>query len=166
MFKSFGCLRPWEETDDILQNSMMRLWSALEELTPRSPREYFGLAALQIRRELLDLVRHYYGPQGPAVGQGPAPPAADSADSTPQPAGDRGDTTYEPSRLAVWTEFHAWVAGLPADERELFDLLVYQDLPQAVVGEMLGLSERTLRRRWVELRQRMHQVLKGRWPGL
>src|SRR5438093_6684777 len=64
MLQRFPNVHRWADTGDVLQNSLMRLLRALEEVRPGSVRDFFGLAAEQMRRELLDLARHYYGPQG------------------------------------------------------------------------------------------------------
>jgi len=60
----FPGVQRWEQTNDVLQNSLIRLHRALLDVTPKSPRHFWNLAALQIRRELLDLAHHYLGPQG------------------------------------------------------------------------------------------------------
>ena len=91
--------------------------------------DFFGLAATQIRRELIDLARHYFGPQGRAR-RATQPGWGRSADGTTAPPYEGIETTYDPSRLAAWTEFHRAVEGLPDDERELFELLWYLGLPQ------------------------------------
>ncbi len=57
-------VRRWEETDDIRQDAMLRLYRALERARPESERDFFRLAALQIRRTLIDLARRHYGPEG------------------------------------------------------------------------------------------------------
>src|SRR3954468_6291064 len=54
----------WVDAQDVLQNALLRLLRALETVRPESTRAFFGLAAEQMRRELLDLARHYYGPEG------------------------------------------------------------------------------------------------------
>src|SRR5438105_15135958 len=59
MLKSYPAVRRWEETGDVFQNAAVRLVRALNAVTPTNTREFFGLAAEQIRRELIDLARHY-----------------------------------------------------------------------------------------------------------
>ena len=61
MCKSFPNVRPWAETDDVLQGSLIRLFRTLRNIRPASTRDFFNLAAVHIRRELLDLARHYRG---------------------------------------------------------------------------------------------------------
>jgi DNA-directed RNA polymerase specialized sigma24 family protein len=57
MLKGFNGVRRWAETDDVLQNSLLRLHRALADVRPETPRQFYALAAQQIRRELLDLAR-------------------------------------------------------------------------------------------------------------
>src|SRR5262245_57545794 len=64
MLRGFPAVQRWEDTGDVLQNALIRLARALEAVNPTTTREFFGLAAEQIRRELLDLARHYRGPHG------------------------------------------------------------------------------------------------------
>ena len=64
MLRDFPRLRRWEQTDDVFQTAAMRLHRSLSEVKPESVRQFFGLAATQIRRTLIDLGRHHYGPEG------------------------------------------------------------------------------------------------------
>ncbi|MCD0463070.1 LamG-like jellyroll fold domain-containing protein [Roseiconus lacunae] len=63
MLGRFPRVRRWAETDDVLQDSIIRLHRALAEVRPESPRQFYGLAATQIRRELIDLARKHDGPE-------------------------------------------------------------------------------------------------------
>jgi RNA polymerase sigma factor (sigma-70 family) len=164
MLKGFGRLKRWEQTDDVVQNALLRLYRSLAEVQPASAVEFYRLAAVNIRRELLDLAKHYYGPRGlgtnyASVDQGPdqsqAEPAAD------QPAADD-----HPGQLEAWAAFHEQVERLPAEEKEIFDLLWYQELSQAEAAALLKVSERTVKRRWASARLRLHQSLGGRLPDL
>src|SRR5262245_35464825 len=92
MLKGYPNVRRWEQTDDVLQNAVIRLHRALQQLTVQTPLDFFRLAALNIRRELLDLARHYYGPQGRGRTTTPGAPA-----TPPRPAPTRGGAT-RPSR--------------------------------------------------------------------
>jgi RNA polymerase sigma-70 factor (ECF subfamily) len=119
------------------------------------------VAALNIRRELLDLAKHYFGPHGHGAKHASTGPA--DSDGAAEPA-DRGDLSTEPARLAVWGEFHEQIGALPDEEREVFDLLWYQGLSQAEAAELLGVSERTIKRRWQSARLRLHEALHGEMP--
>lgn len=151
LLHSYPSVRRWEGTDDVLQNATVRLLRALEAVTPENPRQFFGLAAEQIRRELLDLARHHYGPRG--VGANHASGTIDAAD-------DRAAAD-----LDEWRELHERVAELPDDEREAFGLVFYQSLTPAEAAQLLGVAPRTFQRRWQNARLRLHSLLAGRASG-
>lgn len=145
MLRSYPRVKRWEETADVLQSALMRLHRTLQQVTPATLRDYYRLAALQIRRELLDLVRHHYGPEGSGAHRQTNPGAA-PADSGPPAAYDRADVSLQPDRLAAWTDFHRQAAALPEPEREAFDLVWYQGLSLEDAAAVLGVSPRTVRR--------------------
>ena len=165
MLKGYPNVRRWEQTDDVLQNAALRLHRTLQQLPVGTARDFFRLAALHIRRELLDLARHHYGPQGQGAHHatwGPDGSATAGDDSGPlAPA----DLSQEPSRLAAWGELHEQIGALPDEEREAFDLLWYQSLSQAEAAELLGVSERTVKRRWLSARLALREALQGEIPG-
>jgi RNA polymerase sigma factor (sigma-70 family) len=163
MLKRFGRVKRWEQTDDVVQNSLLRLYRTLSEVQPADAVQFYRLAALNIRRELLDLAKHYNGPRGLGANYASVEKAPD------QSQGERGfdqpaDDDY-PGRLAAWTAFHAQVEALPDDEKEAFDLLWYQELTQAEAAALLNVSERTIKRRWASARLRLHEILGGELPG-
>jgi RNA polymerase sigma-70 factor (ECF subfamily) len=153
-------LRRWEQTDDVLQNALLRLYRALQEVKPVSVRHFLRLAALQIRRELLDLGRHYFGPEGPGAHH-----ATNAGDATGPPRYDKPDAANDPRRLVEWVEFHQQVEQLPEEEREVLDLLFYHDLTQREAAVMLGVTERTVQNRYARALTKLHRVLKDNRPG-
>ncbi len=162
MLKQFPGVRRWEQTDDVWQNAGMRLWQALERLQPTSVAHFFSLAALNIRRELIDLLRHYYGAQG--IGANQVSHLADTTDAPAAPATEGMDQTHEASHLAVWTEFHRKVEELPEELRTAFDLLWYQGLTQEQAAHLLNVSVRTVKRRWQSARLALYDALDHRMP--
>jgi DNA-directed RNA polymerase specialized sigma24 family protein len=118
MLRGFPGVRRWADTDDVLQNALVRLVGALRQVRPASPREFLGLATLQIRRELIDLARHYYGPEGHGANH-----ETHGGDSRHPLAAGPADDNHEPSSLAEWCEFHNQMDALPDDEREVVSLI-------------------------------------------
>ena len=135
------------------------LLRAVQAVQPSTARGFFALAAQQIRRELLDLARHYYGPQG--LGANHASRGADETGLEPP-----HDLSGEPSRLAGWCEFHQQIDALPEDQREVVGLLFYQGLTQPEAAELLGVTVRTVQRRWHAALVSLREKLKGHWPDL
>src|SRR5262249_6755003 len=161
MLKAYPNVHRWEQTDDVLQNASLRLLRTLQQLPIETSRDFFRLAALNIRRELLDLAKHHYGAHGQGANHATASPDAD----TLVPGNEAvADPAENPSRLAAWGEFHEQIAALPEEERETFDLLYYQGLTQAEAAELLGVTERTVKRRWQAARLALYGALQGEIP--
>src|SRR5262245_45500914 len=108
MLGDFQRVRRWVETDDVLQNALLRLLGALKSVRPETPRAFFALANLQIRRELIDLARHYYGPEGIGANQDSPAPAGSGGSGRHDPP----DLRHEPASLAEWRELHEMIEGL------------------------------------------------------
>ncbi len=160
MLRGYPALRRWVETDDVLQNSFMRLMRALEKVKIESPRHFMALSALQIRRELIDLARHYYGPAGLAANH----ESHAGVDSKQRANVDVADLSHEPNTLAQWCELHEQIGLLPDREREAIDILYYDGLSQADAAKMLGVSVRTVQRRWHSALLLLHEKVADQWP--
>jgi RNA polymerase sigma-70 factor (ECF subfamily) len=161
MLRGYPALRRWEQTDDVLQNVMVRLHRSLAEVQPESVREFFGLAATQVRRTLIDLARHHFGPAGSATHHHTGGGAADDAGG---PLDAEADEAGEPQGLEAWTRFHEAVDSLPEQERELFNLLWYEGVSQAEAALVLGVTERTVRRWWESARCLLYEAMSGEQP--
>lgn len=149
MLWDFPRLRRWEQTDDVFQTVALRLHRSLSEVRPESVKDFLGLAATQIRRTLIDLARHHYGPEG----QG-----ANHESGTHNEHSGKTDT---PETMAAWAEFHEQVEHLPEPERDVFQLLWYSGITQKEAAELLGISERTVLRRYYRARLQLRNALHG-----
>lgn len=153
MLTAYPKLRRWEQTDDIFQKAMLRLNRALSEVEVASLQHFLNLAALQIRRELIDLARNYYG----QYGQG------SNHHTDGKPSDEAGGAIHQssngPEDLEDWELFHAAVQELPVEEREVFDLVYYQGLKQQVAAQLLQLPLRTFKRRLQQAKIRLQSRL-------
>src|SRR5262249_45384205 len=130
---SFERVAAQEQTGDVVQEASLRLVRALREMygkpeeRVKSPLEFFRLTAQMMRRALIDLSRHHYGPEGSAANRANPPRAGAST----APGFDAaGNTDHNPEALAAWTDFHEAAEKLPSDLHDVFDLLWYDDLSQ------------------------------------
>lgn len=160
MLRGFPNVRRWEDSDDVMQNALMRLLRSLQKLKPDSMRAFYGLAAHEIRRELIDLARHYYGPQGPGANH-----ESLSAEDSSSPGLDPPDKAPETKELDRWYRFHQAVEKLPTEHREVVSLIFYHGWTQAQVAELFQRTERTIRRRWHEALVKLGASLKGDLPA-
>jgi RNA polymerase sigma-70 factor (ECF subfamily) len=162
MLRRFPAVRRWDETEDVLQNALVRLVRALEAVKPDSTRAFFGLAAEQLRRELLDLARRYARhPKGSPGNPDTLPPPGDTGLQAPvEPAASEDG----PDDLDRWAAFHESVERLPAEEREVVGLVFYHGWTQAQVAELFGVNARTVRRWWCSACIRLGEALAGALP--
>ncbi len=149
MLGTFPAVQAHEQTDDILNGSLLRLHAALADVTPESLRHFFNLAGQAIRRELIDVARRLNRGDGRRVVLMPDDAAA------LHPPGRDGC----PVDLAAWGEFHEAVEALPPDEREVTTLLWYEELSQAEAAAVLGVTERTVLRRWHSARLKLGRII-------
>jgi RNA polymerase sigma-70 factor (ECF subfamily) len=146
----FAKVRRWDDTDDVAQNAAVRLYRALADTVPDSPRGLMGLMATQIQRELLDLARKHSGPMSYAANHGTNVRRDSQGDVVLVERAREPDDADEEIPIERWEQFHAAVERLPAEQREVFKLIWYLGLDQKGAADALGLSVRTLARRWAE----------------
>lgn len=149
-------VRRWEDTDDVTQNVAQRLMRALRTVRPTDTRAYLGLAATQIRRELIDLARHHFGPEGAGAHHltDQKPESDDKA-----PAGVDGQPDPKAKNALEQVMLHEQVQALPQEDRDVFELIHYLDMDQAEVATNLGISVPTVKRRWRAARLRLREML-------
>ena len=151
MLSKYPTVKRYVETGDVYQTACMKLLTALEEVKPAGSREFFALAAVQIRRTLLDMARKYRTPGRHFVDQ-------------PDPSGS--NIRWEPAaptppadELERWERFHEAVEKLPADEREVVGLRFYHGWPDKRIAELLQVDERTVQRDWKSALGRLKQAV-------
>jgi RNA polymerase sigma factor (sigma-70 family) len=143
----FSDLRRWADTDDVLQQAMLRLHRCLAEVKPPTVAAFFGLAALQIRRELLDLSKSVFGPEGIGANH--------------HTDGDGSIVTEQAVMPASWERFNELTESLPEDERQVVELLFIHEMTQEEAASVLGVSLRTVKRRWLAARLRLGELLQA-----
>lgn len=160
MLNGFHRLRTMVETEDVLSSSLMRLLRSLEHIKPESMRSFYGLAAQQIRRELIDLARHYYGPHG----YGSYHQAFPQPDNLQGKTIDSTEIAEDEEELDRWCRFHKAVEDLPVELREVVSLQFYHGWTQKQIAELFQCSEKTIQRRWREALLALNQTLNCAFP--
>jgi RNA polymerase sigma-70 factor (ECF subfamily) len=154
MLRGYPTVHAWTETADVLQGSLLRLLNTLRQVEPESTRHFFNLAAVNIRRELLDLARRFRRIECVRFA---------STDATSDSAGEgllqAAEAATEDHDLDLWCQFHEAVEQLPAAEREVMGLVFYHGWTQAQIAELVGVDERTIRRRWQSACLRLNQLV-------
>jgi RNA polymerase sigma-70 factor (ECF subfamily) len=123
-----------------------------------SSERFLSLAAVQMRRVLIDLTRHYRRVHASHQTPGPDPEGpGPGVETQPAPEGEPGD-------LLAWEEFHRLVDQLDEAERQVVDLLWYHGLSKEEAAAELGCSARTVRRHWQNARLRLYEAFGGEFP--
>jgi RNA polymerase sigma factor (sigma-70 family) len=154
MMKGFIVVKRWEQTDDVLNNALVRLNNALSSSVPQSSRHFWNLATEMIRRELIDMARHYRQHYGFAANH--------HTDKQGRAADDPGGPvhTYSDERDGFVTlEELELVDKLPEDERTVFKMIWYGKLKLKEVAAFLNISVRTVERRWLKARLLLSKAL-------
>jgi RNA polymerase sigma factor (sigma-70 family) len=149
---SFAELARRHELDSVVHETWVRLLQALDRTEPPTVADFFRLAAHKFRQVLLDMAqgerrraqREVLGLSA-ADGAGPAPAAA--------------NTTHDPARLALWTEFHEKVATLSEQQRAVFEMHYYLDLSQAEIARALELHPRKVSYLWIAATEKLGEGL-------
>lgn len=148
LLDGFGKVRRWDSTDDVAQNAALRLYRALAEIAPPTPRALTGLMITQIRRELIDLARRHAGPLGYAANHDTNAERTTDGGSCLIVEGAVDAGADEPGTAEHWERFHGAVAELPVELREVFEMAWYLGLDQQVAASVIGCSVKTVGRRW------------------
>jgi RNA polymerase sigma-70 factor (ECF subfamily) len=120
------------ESDDLLSAVIERLIKAMRETRPENVRQFFALANQHMRWELNGLARTL-DQQSSFVFLGD--------DSVAAPASSASGPGPNAARVL------AAIDSLSEEEREAFDLVRIQGLSHGEVGEILGVSTKTVQRR-------------------
>lgn len=147
--ESFPRLQAGHDLDSVVNETWIRLSQALERASPPTVQDFFRLAAHKIRQVLLDMAerqsRRYSREQT----------ALDASGS--RPASALAQRTHDPLQLAAWSEFHARVPTLPDDERQVFEMHYYLEIPQAEIARITHIAPRQVSRLWIKAIERLTQ---------
>ena len=159
MLGGFPNVRSVADTGDVVQNALIRLLSTLRGLRPESTRDFFNLAAVHLRRELLDLSRRVAA--RPDLRRRSANPVLgnttfDTLEALPDSSAD--------ADLERWCSFHEAVDALPVAEREVMSLAFYHGFTHVKIAELFQVDERTIRLRWKAAVLQLNRILGGDIP--
>jgi RNA polymerase sigma-70 factor (ECF subfamily) len=131
------------QTTDVANEAVVGIYTMLAEIQPRTPLDFYRLAAQRIRWLLLDrskAAERTRREQRRSVEKMPSPTPSD---------------TNSESLESLYTH----IEGLPEQERQVVDLLYFHGLLQSEAADILGVTERSVRRYWTSARLHLSQTL-------
>ncbi len=154
-------IRRWEATDDVLQQAMVRMSRCLDRIKPNSATHLFSLVHLQISRELTDMARKYYGPQGMGHHHATRHGNVETSDNG---APEVEATGSGPEQLAEWLEFHDAIDGLEEPYKSVFSMAWYDMMTHDEMAAAMGCSTKTIQRYFRKACLQIRQTVASR-PG-
>jgi RNA polymerase sigma factor (sigma-70 family) len=151
--RDFPGLRDRHDLESVVDESWARLMRALETVRPPTVEDFLRLVAHKVRQVLLDMAERQKQRDDrlrAAVEQREGPGRVDPADES-----------LDPGRLALLTEFHRQVENLPGDQRKVFDLHYYTNLPQSEIAQLLGMHPRKVSYLWIAATEQLAEWLEG-----
>ncbi|MER3415782.1 MAG: hypothetical protein C4297_06160 [Gemmataceae bacterium] len=147
MFKHFP--DPALSSSDAVQEAALQLYKSLDQVPVLSERQFMAFASRRLRWALLTLLRRC---KGSIVQSFPSAPSGSQSTGW-QPA---ATTSTSPEKLEAWEQFHAVVEnGLEDHEREVVDLYWYWEFSHKDIADVLGVSERTVKRYWRQAKEKI-----------
>lgn len=148
-------------TDDLLQESLVSLHQALRTIRVDTAQELLRLGGTHIRRRAWDFARRLFGPLGSAQHEVNASDLPDSGQGLDRRSDRTGDDPYQ-SALAVERTFlvHQEIERLPDELREVVELCWFERLSPREAAEILGLCDKTVRKRLLIAQGRLGRLLR------
>lgn len=147
MFHKFPVLQDSEETGDILHMLVLKLDKALSHDTPNSVSGYFALVNLNLNWILKGLARKIKASEG-LIWNG----MNDVLNRVSDPYSG-------PVNNLDWVEFFEILEMLPQENKEIFDLIWLQGFNQKQAAMILGVSLRTVIRRWIKAKLEIRKLM-------
>jgi RNA polymerase sigma factor (sigma-70 family) len=146
---AYDVVRRWEQTDDVVQGSLIRLSRTIDQHPINSPRDFFKLAATNIRWELGALRDKYRAGKSHAANH--------VTDVQPNPAkggpvvgGILDNTEARPDPFTEMSRYLDVVETLAEEHREVLDLILVNGLTRQEAADQLGMSLGTFKRRYAD----------------
>jgi len=155
----FETVRRWEQTDDVVQGSLMRMSTTIDKVPIASPRDFFKLAATNIRWELKTLREKHLAKKRQATRH--------ETDYRPGPDGNLTDgggrlDSLE-ARLDPFAELSRFldeIETIPEHDREIFDLILVNGLTLEEAADAIDVSLATFKRHYRDARVRLGSMLQ------
>jgi RNA polymerase sigma factor (sigma-70 family) len=179
LLNSFTALRRrGEETGDVLHGAYDRIIRSTIDLKPETVAQFFALAALKLRQQMLDRMRQLKAyadrhsertenKEGePSIQLPPRELGARGGEGSPDdfPA-EYSDQVVRLEKLDFAIDLVASLDALPEEERQAVELIFWCGFSQNEAGELIGVDPSTIKRRWASARVKLATQLAAYSQG-
>lgn len=156
LLAGFRVIRGSYDTGDVAHEAYLGLHRSLDAIHPENPRQFLGLAALHIRRTLIDLYRRCRGPESYEANR-TTNVFRDADGAMRHHVDDAADAGGDPDQSA-WERLHEAVGKLDANDQEFFNFRWILGLTHAQIAAQLGVSEKTAWRSWIRIKDELRRM--------
>jgi RNA polymerase sigma factor (sigma-70 family) len=163
MIGQFAVIRHVREPESVNSDLVIKLMRALEDpgVDLQTEDDFFRLAAHKLRYLLIDEAdRRRTQNRRILAGHGHGQRETNTVGirlNVEPPAPEHSSV----ANLEEWSIFHAQVKKLPADERQVVDLHLFQSLSQADVARRLGWTPKQVSRKWLAAATKLGDYIPG-----
>lgn len=168
LLNSFTALRKrGEETGDVLHGAYERIIRSTLELKPQTVAQFFALAALKLRQQMLDRLRQlkaYADRHSEQTGMNDGElslqvPArvlgARGGDGPEEFPAEFSEQTVRLEKLDFAIDLVRSLEELPEEERQTVELIFWCGFSQNEAGDLIGVDPSTIKRRWARARVKL-----------
>ncbi len=157
MLSSFDRNNLDEETDGLVAEAYLRINRSLDELCPETVRQFLALAAMQMRRHLLDKLRRIHGRAARPR------PQVMSFDGNQQTGNNLENQMASDDALPAWTAIDILEALDDLDDRERECLIMqhWYGFTQQEIAELMSVSSKTVQRTCNLAFIKLNEILKS-----
>ena len=157
---------PWEQTDDVLQQSLVTLHRTLANIQPPTVRDFLrsgGTTHSPHARTSSDITfGHTDMAQIISATTPPIPSTSAALLETLCAQGTPHELLEEAER---WERLHAEIERLNDEEREIIELLWFHELTKPKRLKLPGFPSERCNVAWVQARLRLHAAMAKEMPG-
>ncbi len=141
--KDYPSLQGRHDLDSILSEAWVRLMKAIDKTRPRTVDAVYTLALRHVRFVFIDVIKKQRREDARRLRTREQSERSGVAEFEP------ATSTFDPARLALWTEFQQTIAGLSPEERDVFLLHGLGNYTQAEIARTMKVRPYKVSRLWL-----------------
>lgn len=160
MLGGFRLVRVTHDTNDVVQETCLKLMTSIQAIKPESPRQFLGLVGKNMRWVLIDLHRRCSGPQSYEANR--ATNVYRDTDGEVRHVVDRAPDAGRDPSLFDFEQLHEAAGQLDEADQELFHMRWFLRMTHAQIAAQLGCCEKTVKRDWKRVKEHLAGAPRGK----
>lgn len=159
VIRGFRLVRVTHDTNDLMQETSIKLMTSIKALKPESTRQFLGLVGKNMRWVLIDLHRQCSGPQSYEANR--ATNVFRGSDGELQHHVDQVADAGDDPDLTRFERLHEAAERLDEADQELFHMRWFVGMTHAQIAAQLGCCDKTAKREWSRVKRQLAASPRG-----